>query len=214
MEYEAEVVREKAMNARSFEQAKQYAANRLEHELAPSLFYHRAAHTRDDVVPAVERLARLEGVHGQPLLLLCTAAWFHDLGFIEQLPYHEMISARIAAEVLPGFGYSPHQVEIVREAIFATIVPQAPQTLLERILADADLNVLGREDFLERNASLRRELAMFGKVYSDLEWYKNQVSFVESHHYFTQSAIDLYTRQKLANIAALKQIVADLSTGG
>jgi uncharacterized protein len=199
------------MNLQTFERARQYALNRLEEELSPSLPYHGMTHTRDEVVPAVELMAHMEGIHAEPLYLLRTAAWFHDLGFIEQPAYHEMIGARIAGQVLPGIGYTPRQVEIVRWAIYATIIPQDPHTILERILCDADLNVLGREDFMRRNGDLRRELANFGKVYSDLDWYTNQDKFIKKHRFYTESARILLCEQKSLNVAALDQVLAGLS---
>src|SRR5262245_36481544 len=123
--------------------ARAYALARLEDELSPALCYHSLAHTRDDVAPAVERLAAAEGVAGEALLLLRTAAYFHDLGFVERRDDHEAIGARIAREALPCFGYRPPQIALVEGMIMATRMPQAPRTSLERILADADLDVCG-----------------------------------------------------------------------
>src|SRR5205085_3432874 len=93
-----------------FASARAYVLGRLERELSPLLCYHSVMHTRDDVVMAAERLAALEGVSGEALLLLRTAAYFHDLGFIEQREQHELIGARVAAEALPHFGYRPDQI--------------------------------------------------------------------------------------------------------
>ena len=50
------------MDTLNFEQAKQYVLQRLERELSPNLLYHGITQTRDHVVPAVEMLARMEGV--------------------------------------------------------------------------------------------------------------------------------------------------------
>ena len=47
------------MDQPDFKRARQYALERLERELPPTLIYHSLAHTRDDVVPAAERLAAL-----------------------------------------------------------------------------------------------------------------------------------------------------------
>jgi uncharacterized protein len=191
-------------------QAQQYALHRLEHELSPGLLYHGLWHTRDDVVPAVEWLAGREGLPGEARGLLLTAAWFHDLGFIEQPAAHEWIGARLASEALPGFGFSSAQVEIVRSAILATIIPQAPTTLLESILADADLDVLGRADFMLRNGHLRQELAFFGEHYSDAAWYSRQLKFLEAHTYFTASARARRAAGQLSNVAQLRRIVDGL----
>jgi uncharacterized protein len=194
----------------NFEQAKQYALQRLERELSPNLVYHSISHTRDDVVPAVERLANMEKINGESLSLLLTAAWFHDLGYTEQRQYHELISARIAVKELPGFGYTEEQVEIVRWAILATALPQAPQDLLEQILTDADLDVLGREDLIPRNDDLRRELLSFGQEFTDLEWCRSQIRFLEAHTYFTASAHSLRDAGKSKNIHILKESLKEL----
>jgi uncharacterized protein len=201
------------VNSQIFEQARQYAVNRLERELSPNLLYHGIAHTREEVIPAVETLANMEGIKGKVLYLLLTAAWFHDIGYVEQATYHELISARIAVQALPSFGYRDNEVEIVRWAILATALPQSPRNLLEEILADADLDVLGREDFMLRNGDLRRELAFLGREFTDEEWYTGQLKFVEGHKYFTAAARSLRDPQKLLNIAELRNILKELTAG-
>ena len=198
------------MDSPNFNQARQYAEDRLQYELSPNLLYHGIAHTREEVVPAVETLAHMEGIKGQSLYLLLTAAWFHDLGFVEQPLYHELISARIAGQVLPSFGYTEENIEIVRWAILATALPQTPNNLLEEILVDADLDVLGRKDFMQRNGDLRRELAFLGKEFTDEQWYTSQLKFIEGHQYFTASARSLRDAQKLINIAELRNTLEGL----
>jgi uncharacterized protein len=140
------------------------------------------------VVPAARRLAALEGVDGEALLLLTTAAFYHDVGFTEEYAENEVISVRIAEEVLPHFRYRPAHVEVISDIIMATRLPQTPHTLPEKIMADADLDVLGRDDFWIRNAALRAELAAFGVQTSDEEWYRGQVRMLRTHRYFTASA--------------------------
>lgn len=198
------------MDALSFKRARQYALHRLERELSPNLLYHGIKHTRDEVVPAVERLAGMEGIQGDSLFLLLTAAWFHDVGYVEQPQYHELISARIAVQALPGFGYASEQVEIVKWAVLATILPQDPQNLLEKILTDADLDILGRDDFISRNGELRHELAYLGREYTDREWYSRQLKFLESHTYFTASARSLRDAGKLKNIRKLRNRLEEI----
>lgn len=196
-----------------FDRARAYALGRLERELSPHLSYHGPFHTRDDVVPAAQRLAEMEGIRGESLDLLLTAAWFHDIGYVERPLHHELIGARIVEEALPGFNYSKKQIETVKWAILATALPQAPQTKIEEILTDADLDVLGRVDFLARNRDLRRELAYLGKVFSDTEWYSSQLKFIEGHKYFTESARALRNRQQTVNINALRKEWETLAQG-
>ncbi len=198
------------MDTYNFEQAKQYAIDRLEKELSPGLYYHSLLHTTDDVVPAAAKFAEGEGIQGEDLELLLTAAWFHDLGFIEIRAGHEVVSARFASDVLPGFGYSAAQIEIIKGIIMATVVPQSPKTILEQIMADADLDVLGREDFLPRNLNLRRELAFFGQEFSDTQWFSGQLKFVESHTYFTAAARALRDAGQIKNVDELKKKLAEI----
>lgn len=186
-----------------FAGAQRYALERLERELAPDLAYHSLRHTRADVLPAVERLAVRAGVTGEALQLLRTAAVFHDLGFIEQYTYNEPIGVRMAAEALPGFGYSAAQVRAIGGMILATRLPQTPQTPLEELLADADLDVLGRDDFWELNQALRQELTARGRVIKDTVWYTAQLRFLRAHRYFTAAARDLRDERKQQNVGLL-----------
>ncbi len=195
---------------RAVEQAKQYVLQRLEAEVSPDLLYHGIAHTRDDVVPAVERLANMEGITEDSFSLLYTAAWFHDIGFVEGSQNHELTGARIARQVLPGFGYSDEQVEVICQAILATVLPQSPQNLLEQILDDADLDMLGRADFMRLNSSLRRELSLYGMAFSDREWYISQIEFIQSHTYFTASARNLRDVGQRKNLMELKRLLESM----
>jgi uncharacterized protein len=191
------------------EGARAYALGRLANELAPLWVYHSLVHTRDDVLPAAERLAALEGVGGEAAQLLSTAACYHDLGFIEQRNQHEIISAHMAAAALPAFGYSPSQIALIEGMILATQLPQSPRTPLEQLLADADLDVLGRSDFLALNQNLRTELASCGMQFSDVAWYTGQISFLQSHHYWTATMRRLRDRQKRQNIITLQALLME-----
>lgn len=195
-----------------FEAAKAYALQRLANELPPTAHYHCLQHTRDDVVVAAERFAVGEGIDGDERLCLLTAAYFHDLGHIEQSKNHEEISARIASEVLPRFGYSARQIDIIRRLIMATKVPQTPVTLLEEIIVDADMDSLGRDDFMKTSLALRRELAATGNHASDLAWYEGQVEFLSAHRYFTGTAQKLRDPGKQRNLTMLHDLIAELTS--
>ncbi len=192
--------------AADFERAKQFVFSKLAIELPSHLYYHNLGHTRDDVLPAATRLAGLTGLKGEWLLLLQTAAVYHDIGFIEQTAGHEAISVKMAAESLPNFGYNPLQIQIIVETIWATQLPQTPTNQLGEFLADADLDALGRENFLEVSRRYRLELEAQGLQQTDQDWYSNQLSLLESHTYFTSAAKSLRAAQKQENIAALKAL--------
>lgn len=198
------------MNGPDFEKAKEYALKRLELELPAVLSYHSMEHTRDEVLPAVEQLAAMEGVEGEDLLLLRTAAWYHDIGFIKQLDDHESASVQMAGEILPSFGYTSAHIQVISDIIRATRLPQSPNTLLEKIMVDADMDSLGREDFMSRSERLRAELESLGNVQTDEEWYRAQIDFLKSHSYITDSAKALRNAGKKRNTEKLLSLYAEL----
>jgi len=197
------------MGEPDFERAKQYALERLERELPPTAYYHSVQHTRDDVLAAALRLADIEGVTGVDRLCLLTAACYHDLGHIQHRDNHEALSAQIAADMLPRFGYGEDQIALVQRLIMATQWPPNPQTLLEKLIADADVDSLGRDDFLQTSLNLREELAGYGVRISDEQWYASQLEFLESHHYFSNAARQLRGEGKRRNLALVKQLLAE-----
>ena len=186
---------------------KAYVFARLARDLPSELRYHSIRHTCTDVLPAVERLAALAGVNGGDLLLLRTAALYHDMGYMEQYANNEPIGARIARETLPNFGYSPDQIAIVERMIMATQMPQAPQNFLEELVCDADLDSLGREDYLETSHDLHAELVACGASIPLKEWYLRQLNFLSNHTYFTEVARKLRDAGKQENIRRLKALL-------
>ncbi len=180
-----------------------HARRRLTAELSAELTYHNLAHTEDSVVPAAVRLAKHSGVGGIDLDLVITAAWFHDLGYIERYVDNEPIGARMAAEALPDFGYQPEHVDTVRGMILATTVPQRPVGTLEQVMADADLDILARPEMLAENRRLRAELGRHGRTFTDVDWYASQLRFFDAHHYFTTAARQVNDVPKSANRVVL-----------
>ena len=194
--------------ARNVEAAEAYVLGRLRAELSPRLTYHDLAHTRDDVVPAVKRLAARQRRSARELELVVTAAWFHDLGFIECRDGHEQVGIRIAREVLPALGYAADDLAAIAAIIEATRLPQTPTSELAELLADADLDVLGRPDFFVKNERLRAELIAAGRDVPLATWRLDQHAFVQRHRYFTAVARELRDAGKRANAEAIAAAIA------
>lgn len=164
--------------------ARAYILRRLREELPNERTYHSLEHTLD-VYAAVIDIAAAEGVEGDDLILLKTAALYHDAGFTVRQHDHEEAGCAIVREVLPTFGYPAIAVERVCAMIMATRVPQRPADLLERILCDADLDYLGRPDFKRIGDMLFAELRAYGILRTEVEWNRLQVRFLEEHGYHT-----------------------------
>ena len=64
----------------------------LKDELPSNLLYHDLDHTVELVVPAADRIAAAMGVDDRTAVLARTAAWFHDVGFIERYDDNEELA--------------------------------------------------------------------------------------------------------------------------
>lgn len=195
----SEIVNLHHFSSINYYKAERHIMKLLEQHLSSQLHYHSIAHTKD-VVTAVERLALREGVTDEGLFLLKSAATYHDAGFVEQYDSNEPIGARLAQEILPKYGYTDEHIDKIKELIFVTKIPHAPKNKLEEIICDADLDYLGRDDFHEIADRLRKELREHGKINSDRLWDEIQVKFLNSHKYFTSSAIKLRQEKKDKNL--------------
>lgn len=195
------------MTVIDFDRVKVQVLLRLEQDLPPKLYYHGIHHTRDDVLPAAERLGGMANLSDADMLILRTAALYHDVGYLEHYLDHETIGARIASKELPEKGYSAEQVQKIAELIMATRMPHNPRTKLQRILCDADLDSLGREDFFVTSHSLRLELKEMGIVTTVKEWYMRQLKFLESHEYLSDVGKAFRSESKQKNIDELRDVL-------
>lgn len=184
-------------------QAGQFIMNKLRKELPEHLSYHSVEHI-SDVFSAAEKLCKAEGVPAYETSLVLTAAWYHDAGFLKGAKDHEDESCRIAREALPVYGYTSEEIERICGMIMATRIPQAPRNHLEEILADADLDYLGRDDFFTIGDKLFTELSVFGFLNTEEEWNKLQVRFLESHHFFTATALQWRKQKKQEHLEQIK----------
>lgn len=171
----------------NYEAASTYALTRLRQELPEKYYYHAVNHTLD-VMQAIDYIAAGEKVSPEEFELLRIAAVFHDIGFVEVYADHEPAGARIAGETLPQYGYTPEQIVIIQQLIIATALPWKPRNLLEMIIRDADLDYLGREDYLLISHQLKLEWHKRGMEKTMKEWYELQYLFMSHHTYNTETA--------------------------
>jgi len=192
----------------NYRAAEDHILHRLRTELSERLLYHGVEHTLD-VLQAAEALCASEGVFGRNLILVKTAALFHDAGFLcDRHDGHEYQGCLIAQHTLPHFGYSSADIEAICGMIMATRIPQTPTNLLEQILCDADLDYLGRTDFYRIGRNLYEELTAYGLLHGEEAWNRLQVSFLTHHRYHTRTNIALREPVKQHYLEELRQLVA------
>lgn len=193
-----------------FDKAYEFLMEKLEKELPANLFYHNARHTKN-VVQVAGELGELQHIDDEQLVLLKTAALFHDAGFLESYKEHEEVSCLLAKRYLPGFEYTEGSIEDICELIMSTKIPQRPGSLLSNLLCDADLSYLGTAQYSTTAEFLYAELIANGDHINKETWHKRQIEFLQSHAYFSEPAKSIYATVKAENLQQLKTTASEPS---
>jgi len=149
--------------------------------------YHSRVHI-EGVAKAAVTFAKSAKMPPETVRLIEVAARFHDLGYIKTRAGHEEVSAAIAAENLPRFGFSPAETTRICEMILATKMPTSPRSPEAQILCDADIEYIGRGDFLPLSYLLRLELAAEGREFTEKEWLAFEIKFLEKVKFYSAVA--------------------------
>jgi len=193
---------------RQFTDLQEIVLDKLEKELPRHLYYHNFKHTID-VINQAELIGYGEGVDDESILLLKTAALFHDAGHIVGYDEHEYNGTQLARKYLPKYKYTDEQIDEICNLIMATKLPPNPQNLLESIMCDADLDYLGRSDFIPVSNTLYKEMKEQHKIGSLNDWNKLQVKFLTNHQFFTKTALSLREVNKQMQIERIKKLIEE-----
>jgi len=182
--------------------------DKLEKELPDHLYYHNVKHTVD-VVTEVELIGWAEGCTDHEILLLKTAGLFHDAGHTIGYDGHEELGCTMARDFLPKYGYTEEEIDEICKIIMATQMPPKPETLLQKIICDSDLDYLGRSDMIPVSNTLYKELFEQNKIGTFNDWNKLQIKFISGHQYFTETARSLREVNKQKQIERIKKLIVD-----
>lgn len=175
----------------------------FESKLPKELLYHDLNHTLD-VINVCNQYILRKNIHYPEAELLEVAALLHDIGFTVTYKNHEEKSSEIAGKLMSECGFSNCEIEVVRGLIMATKIPQSPKNDLERIICDADLDYLGRNDFEVISERLFHELKNLSLIEDRESWNKIQIRFLEAHSYHTDFAKKNRQPKKEKRLAELK----------
>lgn len=185
------------------EAARAHVAAFYESHFSEKYVFHNVEHVTE-VVAATGEIAAGYQLTDRELEILLIAAWFHDVGYVEGPEGHEERSAKYARIFLENHEFPESDIELVQHCIRATKVLAEPQTLLEKILCDADLSHLGSKTYWEHCTRLRQEFLLTKHIImSEQEWVDFELDFITNHHYFTDVAQDLLNSRKQKNIRQL-----------
>lgn len=173
--------------------------------LANDLYYHTIDRTLK-VERIAKRYAQIEGIEERDIILLRTAALYHDVGFIFEYKDNEHYSALLARNTLPVYGYTESDIKQIESLINVTSYKASPKNYLEGLIRDANSDYLGRADYNVIASKLRNELSIYGKLnMTELQWIDFQLNFLEfTHRYYTNLVKNLRDKGKTERIEKLK----------
>jgi len=187
-----------------------YVTNFITEQVHKDFAYHNIQHTLD-VVAAVKELSSAFNLHSKEQELLLLAAWFHDAGYDKGPMGHEERSVEYAKAFLEKYSFEESDIQIIQNCIMATKMPQSPNSLLEKILCDADMSHLGKKIYWERCGRIRQEFTLTqNKTMSEPEWIQFELDFINNQEYHTQKAKQLFDTKKQKHIRQLNKLNARL----
>ena len=174
-------------------------------ELPAKLTYHTLRHT-EGVVKECRILAPAAQFDPADTEALLVAAWFHDTGYLDVYDGHEFRSMEHAEAWLTEQGVAAERVALVKDLIKTTHRDHAPKTELQKVLMDADMSNLAREDFRASAELLRTEWELvLGKTYSNPEWAELQLNFMLQHKYESEAGKERYRKLFKANVTEQRE---------
>lgn len=193
-------------------QVQDFVSHLMESKLSSVYTYHNFDHTTG-VVNAVNRLCDEEKISLLDREILLIAAWFHDTGYANGCTKHEDSSTEIATHFLKEKGKSEEYIAKISDLIKATTKEYVPQTLLEKIIKDADYYHILNDDYIFECEGLRKEWENIeDKVFTDIEWAKENEFFLSKvHQFYTPYAIENWQPLKEKNIKRLRKKIKKMS---
>jgi predicted metal-dependent HD superfamily phosphohydrolase len=184
------------------QETESYIKEYFEKHISAEYVFHDFEHTVQTVA-AARTIGEGFQIDDREMLLLLLATWFHDTGYSEGPKDHEERSCNNADHFLRG-KIPGEDLQTVLTLIRVTKVPQQPQTLLEKIICDADLSHLGMETYWDRTGKYRQELILARKtVMSEQDWVDFELNFMLNHNYHTVVANDFFNKRKAKHIQQL-----------
>jgi predicted metal-dependent HD superfamily phosphohydrolase len=193
-------------------QVQDFVSNLVESKLSGLYTYHNLDHTIG-VVKAVTILCDEEKVSPSEREILLVAAWFHDTGYTNGCKNHEDYSTEIATNFLKEKEKSGEYIAKVSGLIKATAKEYVPQTLLEKIIKDADYYHILNDDYVFECEGLRKEWEnVEGKLFTEIGWAKeNELFLSKVHQFYTPHAIEHWQPLKEKNIKRLRKKIKKMN---
>jgi hypothetical protein len=177
-----------------------------------TLAFHNLKHTQN-VVDRTKEIAGHYHVSEKEMLILYTAAWFHDTGYLFTDPVkHEQMSADMMRKFMLEHTNDTELINEIEQCIMATKSPRNPTNLLQQIICDADTYNLGTKEFKETNKRVRKECKLKTGHEDKLEFCRNTITLLEKHQFYTTYCKDQLSVSKELNMKKLKNKIEKLES--
>ncbi len=174
------------------------------------LYYHQYDHALSVMERAIY-LGSVEGCSPDEIEMLAIAALFHDTGFVIQYDENEPIWAKIAQNYLRTVLYKEEKIKIIEDIILATIPAREPKNLLEKIIKDADMDNLGRDDFFDIAEKLKKERETIKQIkIRDPDWHHAALDVIQDHKFYTSTQIQERNQKLQENVEELKKQLGEI----
>ena len=149
-------------------------------------YYHSYEHAIDVMQRAIY-LSEQENLPVDEIEMMALAGLFHDTGFIVMYDKNEPIWAKIASNYLKSINYDKNKIKLIEQIILATDPDYTnPKNIYEKIIKDADMDNLWRDDFQKKSNDIKKELETVKKIkINDPEWHHSLVDLLISHKFNT-----------------------------
>ena len=187
-----------------------FVTNYYEEKFSNQLSYHSIEHTKL-VVNVSKKIAEFENLDTKNKQVLLIAAWFHDIGHAVSHTDHEEESCSIARNFLVEKKLDEELITGVEKTIRSTKMGAAKNTLIEKIIYDADHAHTGLENFMEISNLLRKEVcSLFNKKCSKLEYWIDTLKFLKKVEFLTTYAKNNMDEIKNQNIEKVEKRIRKL----
>jgi predicted metal-dependent HD superfamily phosphohydrolase len=188
-------------------QAENYVTTLYESDHKHTLVYHNIAHTRK-VVDHVNEIAAHYELSEKDIIVLNTAAWFHDTGHLYENPVsHERKSVELMKTWIQSKDIYAALAEEIEKVIMATKFDTQPSELTEMIIKDADTYHFGTKEFKEMDKLIRKEMKLRNLDTMLMDWERNTLVLLENHQFYTDYCKNNLEERKQKNIARVKKQV-------
>ena len=196
-----------------YKKIEEYVTALFEQMHNPVLVFHNLDHTQA-VVKRTKEIAGHYKVSEDDMLVLFTAAWFHDTGHLFTEPSkHEAMSCEVMRKFMTG-KVDDAIIDQVDGCILATKFPRNPKNLLQQIICDADTYHFGTKDFKDTNKRTFKEQSLRLGETDPQKFNDETVKMLENHQFYTNYAKTLLNERKLKNMKKLQKKYVTADEGG